>query len=334
MSPGLADEPPLLDVSGLRARFGDRLAVDGVSLSVNRGGALALVGESGCGKSTLALSLVRLVPPPGRVVEGSVCFEGRDLLTLSDEALQKVRGARLGFVFQEPATSLDPVMRVGAQIGEGLRAHRGLSRREAREQSVELLRLVGVPAPEARVDAWPHELSGGLLQRAAVAMALACEPALLVADEPTSALDATVQAQVLELFARLRRERGLALLVVTHDLRGVARSCDEIAVMYAGRVVERAPAEALFESPRHPYTAGLLASLPGFGTRGRPLRAIPGAPPDLARLPSGCRFRDRCARAEPDCAAAEPALISLGVNSLGVNSATACFHPLPAAEAA
>ena len=309
---------PLLDVRGLKTQLsleeGPVLAVDDVSFSIPPGGTLGVVGESGCGKSLTALSVMRLVPePPGRVVGGRIRFRGEDLLALPEEKMRRMRGRHLSMVFQEPMTSLNPVYKVGEQISEGVRLHQGLSKAAAREHSVEMLRQVGIPAPEQRVDSYPHQLSGGMRQRVMIAMALACGPELLIADEPTTALDVTIQAQILELLKRLQSERHMAVMLITHDLGVVAESCDAVVVMYAGRVVERAPVKALFRQPAHPYTAGLLRSIPalqetgGAGERPR-LKTIPGMVPSLRRLPVGCRFRDRCERALDICARVEPAL--------------------------
>ena len=326
---------PLLDVRGLSTQLaledGPLLAVEDVSFRLPAGGTLGVVGESGCGKSLTALSVMGLVPsPPGRVVAGRVLFQGEDLLALPEERMRRMRGRHLAMVFQEPMTSLNPVYAVGTQIGEGLRLHQGLSRGAARERAVELLRQVGIPAPEQRVDAYPHQLSGGMRQRVMIAMALACDPQLLIADEPTTALDVTIQAQILELLARLRAERHLAVLLITHDLGVVAESCDAVVVMYAGRVVERSEVKALFRHPAHPYTAGLLRSLPALqvtqgpgGTRPR-LRTIPGRVPSARERPSGCRFRDRCERALEVCARVEPVLAPQRAGQ-----EAACHNPVP-----
>ncbi|MCP3098581.1 ABC transporter ATP-binding protein [Myxococcus sp. K15C18031901] len=329
---------PLLDVRGLVVELardsGPVRAVDGVSFSVAPGGTLGVVGESGCGKSLTALSVLRLAPePPVRVAAGQVLFQGQDLLALPQDALRRVRGRHAAMVFQEPMTSLNPVFTVGEQIAEGVRLHLGASRSQARERAVEMLRQVGIPAPGERVDAWPHQLSGGMRQRVMIAMALACDPALLIADEPTTALDVTIQAQILELLKRLQAERGMAVMLITHDLGVVAESCDTVVVMYAGRVVEHAPVRELFARPAHPYTAGLLRSLPALargqeegapGARRR-LRAIPGMVPSLGRLPTGCAFRERCDRAQELCARVAPVLEPKRGAQLA-----ACHHPVPA----
>ena len=307
-----AASDPLLDVRELVTRFegdgGSFRAVDGVSFSVPAGATVGVVGESGSGKSVTALSILRLVrDPPGRIVGGQVLFRGRDLLKLPERELQKVRGGEIAMIFQEPMTSLNPVMTTGAQVAETLTIHRGKSKREALAEATELFRLVGIADPERRVHDYPHQMSGGMRQRVMIAMALACRPALVIADEPTTALDVTIQAQILDLLARLRRELGMALVLITHDLGVVAESCDEVVVLYAGHVVERAGARALFARPRHPYTAGLIRSRQPTADS-RQLRAIPGIVPRLDRLPKGCRFADRCDRAQQKCRDELPAL--------------------------
>jgi len=303
----------LLEIRDLRTTFataaGAAHAVDGVSLSLDAGRTVGLVGESGCGKTITALSIIRLVPPPGHIAAGAIEFAGRDLLQLPERAMRAVRGAEIAMIFQEPTTSLNPVFTIGDQIAEAIRLHREVSRSAAREQTIEMLRTVEIPEPERRVDAYPHQLSGGMRQRVMIAMALSCRPKLLIADEPTTALDVTIQAQILDLLGALQRRFGMALLLVTHDLGVVAERADEVAIMYAGRIVERGSVAEVFRAPLHPYTRGLLDSIPKVGTaRQRRLDAIPGVVPDLLRLPSGCRFRDRCALAIADCAAAPPPL--------------------------
>ena len=305
--------PSLLEIVHLRTVFptpaGEARAVDGVSLRLDAGETLALVGESGCGKTMTALSILRLVPPPGRVAGGRIGFDGRDLLRLPEPAMRAVRGGEIGMVFQEPMTALNPVMTVGAQIAEAVALHGDGSRSAARARAVEMLRLVEMPAPEQRVDAYPHQLSGGMRQRVMIAIALAARPKLLIADEPTTALDVTIQAQILDLLASLQRRLGMAVLLVTHDLGVVAERADRVAIMYAGRVVESGAARQVLATPLHPYTRGLLGSIPRIGTaRQRRLAAIPGVVPDLLHLPSGCRFRDRCAEAIDDCARIDPPL--------------------------
>jgi oligopeptide/dipeptide ABC transporter ATP-binding protein len=300
---------PLLSVTDLTAGFelhGRFLpAVNKVSFTVSAGETLCIVGESGSGKSVTALSLIRLVPPPGRIAGGTVHFNGRDLLSVSERDMQRIRGAEIGFVFQEPMTALNPVMTIGSQIEETLRAHDRATRRTARAKAVELLDAVSVPEPQRRVSEYPHQLSGGLGQRALIAMALACEPRLLIADEPTTALDVTIQAQILELLRTMQQKLGLAVLLITHDLGVVAEMADRVAVMYAGRIVEHAPVKDLFADPKHPYTRGLLASIPG-GAPGTRLKAIQGTVPPLGALPPGCSFTPRCpSRFEP-CPTAHP----------------------------
>jgi len=304
---------PILVVEDLRTHFvgegGLVRAVDGVSFDVRAGETVALVGESGCGKSVTALSILRLVPEPaGRIVGGHVRFQGRDLLALSAAEMRQVRGREISMVFQEPMTSLNPVFTCGEQIAEVLVLHERLGRRDARDRTVELLRLVGIPAPEQRAREFPHQLSGGMRQRVMIAMALACRPALLIADEPTTALDVTVQAQILDLLRRLQERLGMAVLLITHDLGVVAESADRVAVLYAGQVVETCDAVAAFRRPRHPYTAGLLASRPRLATRGEPLRAIPGQVPDAAAPPPACRFHPRCPVVLGRCRREEPTL--------------------------
>jgi oligopeptide/dipeptide ABC transporter ATP-binding protein len=304
---------PLLEVRDLRTHFptdeGVVRAVDGVSLDVRAGETLALVGESGSGKSVTSLSILRLVGGgAGRIVGGSIRFRGRDLLALPEEAMRAVRGREISMVFQEPMTSLNPVFTCGDQVAEVLEVHERMPRAAARARAVELLRHVGMPDPEQRAREYPHQLSGGMRQRVMIAMALACRPALLIADEPTTALDVTIQAQILELLRRLRAETGMAVLLITHDLGVVAESADRVAVMYAGQVVEYAPVASLFARPGHPYTAGLLASLPRLGRREERLRVIPGGVPDPLAFPAGCRFHPRCPIAQERCRREEPRL--------------------------
>ncbi|NLN93072.1 MAG: ABC transporter ATP-binding protein [Candidatus Hydrogenedens sp.] len=303
----------LLEVSGLTVVFhtdqGTAQAVDDVSFHLHRGETLALVGESGCGKSVSALALLRLIPsPPGQIVSGFVIFDGRDLLSLPEKSLRALRGNDISMVFQEPMSSLNPVFRIGDQITAVLRIHKALSRAEARKASVSLLQQVGIPEAEKRFDDFPHQLSGGMLQRVMIAMALACTPKLLIADEPTTALDVTIQAQILQLLRELQEKSQLALLLITHDLAVVAETADRVAVMYAGRIVEKTSVEALFEDPRHPYTQGLFASLPGREKKGGRLTAIPGTVPPATHFPPGCRFHPRCDRAMPICRVASPDL--------------------------
>jgi oligopeptide/dipeptide ABC transporter ATP-binding protein len=309
---------PLLQVRDLSVCFpgaaGETPIVRGVSLAVRAGEIVGLVGESGSGKSLTALATLGLVPAPGRICGGSIRLEGRELVGLREAELRPVRGGRIGLVFQEPAAALNPVLRVGTQIVEAIRAHHPASRAEARRRAVELLRRLSLPDAERRMRDYPHQLSGGQRQRVLVAIALAAEPSLLIADEPTTALDVTVQAQVLELFVELRRSLGLGILLITHDLAVVAETCDRVVVLYAGRVVEEGPIREVFEAPAHPYTRALLASLPRVGSpapRGG-LPTIPGQVPAPERLPSGCPFHPRCPDARPDCSAREPEWVSTG----------------------
>jgi oligopeptide/dipeptide ABC transporter ATP-binding protein len=317
----------LLSVNGLSTWFESRgrvvKAVDGLHLSVNEGETLGLVGESGCGKSATALSILRLVSPPGRIVSGSIEFEGRDLLSLSDAEMRAVRGREIGMVFQEPSTALNPVFTVGEQIAETLRYQRGMERVAADARAIELLDKVGVAEPSLRVRSYPHQLSGGERQRASIAMAIACGPKLLIADEPTTALDVTVAAAVFDLLGRLQDESGLGLLFITHDLSRISSRADRVAVMYGGRVVEEARTKDLLAAPSHPYTIGLLRSLPKLTPPGERLRPIPGRVPSAAEWPSGCRFRTRCPIARAECAAVEPPLQS--VDGAGSEHAVACL---------
>jgi peptide/nickel transport system ATP-binding protein len=303
---------PLLSVEGLQTHFetgqGVLRAVDDVSFSIERGEVLGLVGESGCGKSVTSLSIMRLVPPPGRVAAGRVLFEGEDLLAKDAEAMRRVRGARIAMVFQEPMTSLNPVFSIGDQIASAILAHSGAGRREAWQRTVEMLDLVQIPSPRQRARDFPHQLSGGLRQRAMIAMALGSGPALLIADEPTTALDVTIQAQILDLLRRLQAERGMAVLLITHDLGVVAELCHRVAVIYGGRIVEMAPVTSLFARPLHPYTRGLLQCLPHPSRFGQPLASIEGVPPDLRQRSAGCRFAPRCSYAVAACRRDEPTL--------------------------
>jgi oligopeptide/dipeptide ABC transporter ATP-binding protein len=277
-------------------------AVDGVSFEVAEGEVFGLVGESGCGKSATCRSILRLFAGATASVEqGSIIFAGRDLARLSEREMRAVRGREISIIFQDPMSSLNPTMRIGEQIEEGLRRHRALARRAARHAAVELLGSVGVPSAAARLDSWPHEFSGGMRQRVLIAIALACRPKLLIADEPTTALDVTIQDQILKLILRLKEQLRMSVILVTHDLGIVAQTCDRVAVMYAGRIAELAETRTLFARPRHPYTTALLASLPGRHRRGQPLHVIPGAPPDLMAPPPGCRFHPRCSFAIDRC---------------------------------
>ena len=321
---------PVLRIEDLRVSFatrGRRLrAVDGIGLEVHAGETLGVVGESGCGKSVTALAVLRLLPEqPARIESGHVWFGGEDLLTLPAERLRRIRGRGIAMIFQEPMTALNPVFRIGSQIEEALAIHTGLDARARRARVVELLALVGIPDPEKRARAYPHELSGGMRQRAMIAMALACDPAVLIADEPTTALDVTIQAQILRLIDDLKRRLHMAVLLITHDLGIVAESAQRVAVVYAGRVVETGPASELLSAPRHPYTRGLLAALPsGHGARRAALHVIPGSVPDLAARPKGCSFRPRCERGDALCEQVDPALAEDGRGR-----AVACHHPVP-----
>ena len=315
----------VLDVKGLQTVFftnsGLFRAVDEVSFAVRRGETLAIVGESGCGKSVTALSIMRLVPdPPGRIVGGSVMLEGTDLLGLDEAQMRAIRGNRISMIFQEPMTSLNPVMRIGDQITEAVRLHRQMTPREAWKQAVEMLRLVRIPEPEQRALEYPHQLSGGMRQRAMIAMALACRPALLIADEPTTALDVTIQAQILALVLELQKELGMGLILITHDLGVVAQTAQRVIVMYAGKKVEEADVETLFASPRHPYTRGLMASIPAVPSPGANADArlveIPGMVPSLTRLPKGCAFAPRCSLAISRCHVQYPPLQTFDANHL------------------
>ena len=318
-------EEMVLDVKNLQTVFftnsGLFRAVDDVSFSVRRGETLAIVGESGCGKSVTALSIMRLVPdPPGRVVGGTVTLEGTELLGLDADEMRAIRGNRISMIFQEPMTSLNPVMRIGDQITEAVRLHRSMTSKEAWNKAVEMLRLVRIPEPEQRAREYPHQLSGGMRQRAMIAMALACRPALLIADEPTTALDVTIQAQILALIVDLQKELGTGLILITHDLGVVAQTAQRVIVMYAGKKVEEASVEALFENPRHPYTRGLMASMPAVISQGSNsdarLTEIPGMVPSLTNLPPGCAFAPRCGLAIDRCRAEYPPLQEWDVNHL------------------
>ena len=307
----------LLEVDGLKTHFFTRdgvvRAVDGVSFSVYPGETLAVVGESGCGKSVTSLSILRLIAsPPGRIVAGKVVFEGRNLLSLSEPEMRTVRGNEIAMIFQEPMTSLNPVLTIGRQISETLRLHRGLSRAAALERAVAMLKLVNMPEPERRVTQYPHQISGGMRQRVMIAMALACDPRLLIADEPTTALDVTIQAQILDLMRRLKEKTGSAIVLITHDLGVVAEMAQRVVVMYAGRKVEEAPVAQLFATPRHPYTQGLLHSIPHLGAaqavRPKRLREIPGMVPSLREAIAGCIFAPRCPYATDRCRREYPPL--------------------------
>ncbi len=333
----------LLEVVDLRTHFttddGEFPAVDGVSFSVDAGRTLAIVGESGCGKSVTSLSIMGLVPnPPGHIRGGSIRFEGRELVGAPARELQDLRGNGMAMIFQEPMSSLNPVFTIGEQIVEGLLRHRKISRAQAVEQALNALRKVRIPAPEQRFHDYPHKLSGGMRQRAMIAMALACEPRLLIADEPTTALDVTIQAQILELMRTLQSETGTAVILITHDLGVVAEVADEVVVMYSGRVVERAPVQALFDAPQHPYTVGLLGSIPRLDLERGRLASIEGQVPSPLRRPPGCSFADRCPFVIAQCRAEAPPL-----REVGPQHQSACWRapldpaqlmPAPAAEVA
>ena len=310
----------LLDVKGLRTQFftqdGVVNAVNGISYTVDEGETLAIVGESGCGKSVGVMSLIRLIPmPPGKVVAGEVWFDGRDLLKLDDDEIRQVRGNRIAMVFQDPMTSLNPVLTVGRQISESLQLHLGMDKQQSRKRSAELLELVGIPSAEARLDDYPHQFSGGMRQRVMIAMGLSCNPQLLIADEPTTALDVTIQAQIIELVKRLKDEIGMAIIWITHDLGVVAGIAERVIVMYAGFIVEEADVRELYETPMHPYTIGLLGSLPRLDAdRPERLISIEGLPPDLIELPKGCPFYARCDYRIDRCQEENPSLATVGRN--------------------
>lgn len=318
-----------MQVENLQIEFsteeGTLRAVDGISFSIEEGKILGIVGESGCGKSVTALSLMRLLrEPPAKICGGRIQFKEKEILSLTPEELRSVRGAEMGIIFQEPMTSLNPVFTIGSQITEAIAAHDSkLSSGEIRARVIQLLELVGIPDPGRRFDDYPHELSGGMRQRVMIAMALSCRPKLLIADEPTTALDVTIQAQILDLIRRLQKETGMSVILITHDLGIVAETADDVLVMYAGKIVERARVNDLFRNPLHPYSQGLLDSVPKIGTfhGAEPLKGIPGALPDLRRLPMGCRFQDRCAKVVPACRQSEPLLEEKGPGHFA-----ACFE--------
>jgi len=320
---------PLLEVRDLHLAIGgrpDRVVVDGVSFAVPAGGVVALVGESGCGKTVTALSVLRLTDAI-QPISGEILLEGEDILRCSPRRLREIRGGVISMVFQEPMTSLNPVFTIGFQIIEALQIHRGLPRRAARQAAVELLDRVGIPAASSRVDAYPHQLSGGMRQRAMIALALACRPKLLIADEPTTALDVTIQAQIIRLLRDLQREFGMAVLIITHDLGIVSDFADSVVVMYAGKVVERAATAAMFSAPRHPYTGRLLASIPPVDRDVERLETIPGTVPSPWAMPAGCRFAPRCAHADGMCHAMSPPL-----ERVETGRDVACWHPSGAAS--
>lgn len=318
------DAGPVLDVTDLRTYFdtdaGLVKAVDGVDLEVYRGEILGLVGESGCGKSVTSLSVMRLIEPPGQIISGQIIFDGRNLFELSESDMTRIRGDRIGMIFQQPVSSLNPVFKVGDQIAEVLRIHQRMNREKSWKRAVELLQTVGLPDPEQRANTYPHELSGGQAQRVMIAMALACSPALLIADEPTTSLDVTIQAQILDLLRVLRTKTGAAIILITHDLGVISEMADRVAVMYAGRIVEQANVGSLFDQPSHPYTQGLVASVPVLGKVKDRLEVIPGIVPDLIDLPTGCKFAPRCrARVQYEltiCTEREPDLLPVRSNHL------------------
>jgi peptide/nickel transport system ATP-binding protein len=326
----------LLEIRDLVTEFstehGRIRAVDQVSFEIPKSKTLGVVGESGCGKSVTALSVMRLIAsPPGKIAAGSIVYQGKDLLALPEPEMRAIRGNRIAMIFQEPMTSLNPVFTAGDQVAEAVRLHQKKSKADALAVAVEMFRKVGIPSPEDRVHSYPHQLSGGMRQRVMIAMALACRPDLLIADEPTTALDVTIQAQILDLLRQLQRDLGMSIMLITHDLGVVAETADEVVVMYAGRVVERAPTTELFGSPRHHYTAGLLRSVPSYhrgeaaeGERGR-LQEIKGMVPSLTALPAGCKFVDRCPAAQDKCREVEPPLEALGATLVR------CHFPLPVA---
>ncbi len=331
--------PKLLEVENLRTQFftseGTVKAVDGITYDVDEGETVAIVGESGCGKSVGAMSILRLIPdPPGRILEGSrIRFQGRDLLTVSDEEIRKVRGRQISMVFQEPMTSLNPVLSIGLQLTETMMHHLGSTQREADKRAVELLGLVGIGEPERRLKQYPHHFSGGMRQRVMIALALSCDPRLIIADEPTTALDVTIQAQILELMRELTKSLGVALIIITHNLGVVARYAERVLVMYAGKIVETGTSEQIYHNPRHPYTIGLLGSVPRMDRhRGKRLVPIEGQPPDLTTLDDGCAYRPRCHWAVDECARSFPPLEHIGA---GQNAACFRSHELgPGASAA
>lgn len=308
----------LLSIDGLKTYFstdGEPIrAVDGVSFAISRGEVFGLVGESGSGKTMTALSIMRLIPVPGRIVEGSITFEGSDLAGLTNEEMQKVRGNRIGMIFQEPLTSLNPVLRIGDQLGEGLIVHKGLSKQEAKRVAVELLGKVGFDQPENRYLQYPHQLSGGQRQRVLIAIAIACNPSLIIADEPTTALDVTIEAQILKLLEALIADRSMSMLFITHNLHLIKRIADRVGIMYAGRMVEEAPVADFLTHPQHPYSQGLLDSLPEFAIGVKRLKAIPGSVPRLSEMPKGCPFHPRCVHAMDRCRAQKPGPILTGEN--------------------
>lgn len=321
----------LLEVKNLKTRFntddGAFNAVDDVSFVVKKGQTLGIVGESGCGKSVTSLSIMRLIQAPGRIESGEILYKNKNILKASEEEMRHIRGNEIAMIFQEPMTSLNPVYTCGNQIAESIALHfPKLSKAEVKERAIEMLRKVGIPAPEKRYDEYPHQLSGGMRQRVMIAIAISCNPELLIADEPTTALDVTIQAQILDLMHKLQQDFNAGMILITHDLGVVAEMCQEVVVMYAGKVVEYGTVEDIFYRPKHPYTRGLLDSIPHFetGHKLKELKTIKGMVPSLLNLPKGCRFQDRCPNVQSDCRQVEPQLESKGPNHLA-----ACFHPVP-----
>jgi oligopeptide/dipeptide ABC transporter ATP-binding protein len=322
----------LLEVRGLKTHFhvmdGTVPAVDGVDFQLRKGETLGLVGESGCGKSVTSLTIMRLIDiPPGEIVAGEIWFDGREILSLPISEMRKIRGSDMSMIFQEPMTSLNPVFTVGDQIAEAVKAHRDVSNKEARRRAEEMLAAVGIPSPDKRAKQYPHELSGGMRQRVMIAMALSCDPKLIIADEPTTALDVTIQAQILELIKSIQERTGAALLLITHDLAVVAETVQRMAVMYAGKIVETGTAEEVLLNPKHPYTQGLITSIPSNVPRGQPLNVIRGTVPNPFRMPTGCRFQPRCPLAFDLCREADPAL-----RSSGPGRQAACWLEYPKSE--
>ncbi|MFK7825692.1 MAG: ABC transporter ATP-binding protein [Oligoflexales bacterium] len=299
-------------VTSFKTDYGSLKAVDQISFNIKEKQTVAIVGESGCGKSVTALSILRLIEsPPGYIESGKVFYKGQDLQSLSREDMRKIRGNEISMIFQEPMTSLNPVFTIGNQMNEVFKIHQKLNTKEATEKSIEMLKLVNIPAPEKRIKEYPHQLSGGMRQRIMISMALACEPHLLIADEPTTALDVTIQAQILSLMVNLQKDMGMAILMITHDMGVVAELCDYVFVMYAGQIIEKAPVKDIFQDPKHPYTEGLLNSIPKLGQHQSKLSTIKGMVPSLNALPQGCRFKDRCPKAMPECGKVNPKPIKI-----------------------
>jgi oligopeptide/dipeptide ABC transporter ATP-binding protein len=323
----------ILEVKNLKTSFKVEdnrfFAVDDVSFSLSKGKTLGIVGESGCGKSVTSLSIMRLIAsPPGKIESGEILFKGEDLLKYSEDRMRQIRGNEIAMIFQEPMTSLNPVFTCGYQIGEAISLHqKSLNKKQVKEKTIEMLKLVGIPVPEQRYDEYPHQLSGGMRQRVMIAMSLSCNPSLLIADEPTTALDVTIQAQILDLMRKLQKEFKSSMILITHDLGVVAEMCDDVAVMYAGKIIESGTVEDIFYRPQHHYTRGLLDSIPHFetGKRLEKLNTIPGMVPSLNNLPKGCRFQDRCQKKTDQCVADEPKLVSVSANP---KHQWACFHPI------